>query len=67
MGHTGDVVVGQVDTSQSSVVRESFRWQFSDEVLLQAPDKRRKGRIVDTWSIKINKNGALTVLWCHPE
>lgn len=36
MGNPGDVVVGQVDASQSSKAGERFRRQFRNEVLLQA-------------------------------
>lgn len=36
MGHPGDVIVGQVNSTQSAVVRESLRRQFGDEVLLQS-------------------------------
>lgn len=48
MGNARDVVVGQIDASQSPEAGERFGWQFGDEILLQAPINE-KGEAVTIW------------------
>lgn len=47
MRNARDVVVGQVDASQSPEAGERFGWQFGDEILLQAPvnEKGERGQL----------------------
>ena len=51
MRHSGDVIVGQIDPPQTSVVGKRLRWQLCDVVLLESP-----GNDTERREIKVHRS-----------
>lgn len=68
MGNPGDVVVGQVDASQSSKAGERFRRQFRNEILLEATAKKIRRLVMPSQREAppfTFKDAPLTARWCR--